>query len=62
MKINKLFGNSFGDAKSKPVDFSGSDVMVFDEICLSNWKTFWRIKQFVEQKTTEQNKYGNRCK
>ena len=36
MKINKLFGTSFGDAELKPVAFSESDVVVFDELFLSN--------------------------
>ena len=36
MKINKLFGRSFGDAKLKLVAFSESDVVVFDEIFLSH--------------------------
>ena len=49
MTINKFFGINYGDAKLEPFDFTDFDVIVFDEIYLSNLNTYWRIKQFVEQ-------------
>ena len=49
MTINKFFGINHGDAKLEPFDFTGFDVIVFEEICFSNLNTYWRIKQFVEQ-------------
>ena len=47
--INKMFGISFGDTKLEPFDYSGFDVIVFDEIYFSGLSVYWKIKQFVEQ-------------
>ena len=49
MTIKKFFGINYGDAKLEPFDFTGYDVIVFDEIYFSNLSTYWRIKQLVEQ-------------
>ena len=49
LTLNKFFGISFADVKLEPFDFTGYDVIVFDEIYFSNLNTYWRIKQFVEQ-------------
>ena len=49
LTINKFFGISFGDVKLEPVDFSGYDVIVVDEIYFSCLSVYWKIKQFVEQ-------------
>ena len=48
LTLNKFFGISFGDVKLEPFDYSGYDVIVFDEIYFSSLSTYWRIKQFVE--------------
>ena len=47
--INKFFGINFGDVKLEKFDFSGYDVIVFDEIYFSDAGTYWRIKRFVEE-------------
>ena len=49
-----FFGISFGDVKLEPFDYSGYDVIVFDEVYFSSSSTYWRIKQFVEE--TKSNK------
>ena len=49
MTINRFFGVNYADAKLEPFDFTGYDVIVFNEIYFSNLSTYWRIKQFVEQ-------------
>ena len=49
LTLNKFFGISFGDVKLEPFDYSGYDVIVFDEIYFSSLNTYWRIEQFVEQ-------------
>ena len=54
LTLNKFFGISFGDVKLEPFDYSGYDVIVFDEIYFSSLSTYWRIKQFVED--NKQNK------
>ena len=43
--VNKFFGISFGDA----YDYSGYDVIVFDEIYFSGLSVYWKIKRFVEK-------------
>ena len=48
LTINKFFGISFADVKLEPFDYSGYDVIVFDEIYFSSRNTCWKIKQFVE--------------
>ena len=48
MTINKFFGINFGDVKLEKFDYSGYDVIVFDEIYFSDTGTYWRIKRFVE--------------
>ena len=50
MTINKFFGIDFGDVKLVKFDYSGYDVIVFDEIYFSDAGTYWRIKRFVEEK------------
>ena len=47
--INKFFGISFGDVKLEKFDYSGYDVIVFDEVYFSDAGTYWRIKHFVEE-------------
>ena len=49
LTLNKFFGISFGDVRLEPFDFSGYDVIAFDETYFSSLSTYWRIKQFVEQ-------------
>ena len=49
LTLNKFFGISFADVKLEPFDFTGYDVIVFDELYFSNLSTYWRIKQFVEE-------------
>lgn len=53
MTINKFFGISFADVKLEPFDYSGYDVIVFDEIYFSNLNRYWRIKQFVEKNKSD---------
>ena len=48
LTLNNFFGINFGDVKLEPFDYSGYDVIVFDEIYFSSLSTYWRIKQFVE--------------
>jgi hypothetical protein len=49
LTLNKFFGIFFGDVRLEPFDYSGFDIIIFDEIYFSNLSTYWRIKQFVEQ-------------
>ena len=48
LTLNNFFGISFGDVKLEPFDYSGYDVIVFDEIYFNSLSIYWRIKQFVE--------------
>ena len=47
--INKFFGISFGNVKLEKFDYSGYDVIVFDEIYFSGLSVYWKIKKFVEE-------------
>ena len=47
--INKFFGISFGNVKLEKFDYSGYDVIVFDEIYFSGLSVYWKIKRFVEE-------------
>ena len=49
LTLNNIFGISFGDVKLEPFDYSGYDVIVFDEVYFSSSSTYWRIKQFAEE-------------
>ena len=51
LTLTKFFGISFDNVKVEPFDYSGYDVMVFDDIYFSSLSTYWRIKQFVQENT-----------
>ena len=54
--VNIFFGISFADVKLEPFDYSGYDVVVFDEIYFSNTSTYWKIKQFIEHNLKKKKK------
>ena len=61
MTINKLFGINYADAKLEPFEFTGYDVIVFDEIYFSSLSTYWQIKQCTPRKMQAQQKcHSNR--
>ena len=47
--VNKFFSIAIGDEQLGKFDFSGFDVIVFDEICFNNSYVLAKIKDFVDQ-------------
>ena len=47
--VNKFFGISIGEERLEPMDYSGYDAVVFDEIYFNGLGVLNRIREFVEK-------------